>query len=183
MFKLLVATLAALYAVLWIFGAEDRRVEQVARADADVLDISVSALASVNTVEAAAAPATRTDGPKLSENEALRAALDAGKALRADRSSYTLLGARPTAVETDSTTNDVVAAVSQSPERQTWYVSGSRVNLRAGPGTGNDVVGQVVLGDAAHVLDERDGWYRIESVNGTGSGWIFGKFLNEQQPG
>jgi hypothetical protein len=42
------------------------------------------------------------------------------------------------------------------------YVTGSRVNLRAGPSTGNAVVGSVSYGDAVEVLDyANDNWAQI----------------------
>ena len=69
------------------------------------------------------------------------------------------------------------------PEMAYWYVTGSRVNLRGGPGTGNAVVGQVTFGTEAEVLTDRDGWYEIRLADGSASGWIFGRFLNEELPG
>ena len=187
MFKMIAATLAVLYVVLWVFGADERRVETVARAKSDVLDVSVTAL-----VPAAKQIASVASKPEilLSEAEAVKLAIEGGEALRAAREQTTLIGARPSQVETAST-ELASAALENAPTEQEnistqsplWYVTGSRVNLRAGPGTSHDVVGRLSLGAEANVLSERDGWYQIKSADGSVSGWILGKFLAEQRPG
>ncbi|WP_157937574.1 SH3 domain-containing protein [Oceaniglobus roseus] len=64
-----------------------------------------------------------------------------------------------------------------------WFVTGSRVNLRAGPSTSDSVVGQVVEGDLAEVLEENGGWYRIRTSDGGQTGFIYGKFLSAERPG
>lgn len=65
-----------------------------------------------------------------------------------------------------------------------WYVTGNRVNLRGGPSTSDAVVGQVVLGQAAEVLEETaDGWFRIRTRDGADTGYIFGQFLSQNRPG
>lgn len=52
-------------------------------------------------------------------------------------------------------------------------VTGSVVNVRNGPGTGNAVTGQVSQGDNLSVLGQADGWYRV-STPGGGTGWVAG---------
>jgi hypothetical protein len=50
------------------------------------------------------------------------------------------------------------------------YVTGNRVNLRAGPSTANDVVGAVTLGQAVElVADQGNGWVeiRVEGIEAT----------------
>lgn len=77
------------------------------------------------------------------------------------------------------------AAVVAAPDPEgTWYVTGSRVNLRAGPSTSESVVGRVVLGQKAEMLEETDnGWYHIRTAGGAQDGFIYSKFLSTEQPG
>ena len=55
-------------------------------------------------------------------------------------------------------------------------VTGSVVNMRGGPGTGFDVVGQLVEGARAEVLSEADGWSEVRTEDGT-TGWMASRFL------
>ena len=117
----------------------------------------------------------------MSDAEAVEMAMAASRTVREDRT------ANPT-FRRGAETTELVAAVEEAVEAATseaefWYVSGSKVNLRQGPGTGNAVVAQVTLGTEALVLDARDGWMQIETTDGATSGWIFGKFLKDQKPG
>ena len=173
MFKYLVACVAALYCVLILFGDESRRPE-VTRLSQD--DVTGFSLASFKLPEATAPKLALTSG--ITEAEAVQMALEAGRAHRAERTSSNLRG-MVAAIQASETTTDVAPAAAA----ELWYVTGTRVNLRAGPGTGNAVVGQMALGDAAEFLDRRDGWYQVRATDGDTAGWIFGKFLAETQPG
>lgn len=52
-------------------------------------------------------------------------------------------------------------------------VSGNRVNVRGGPGTGFDVVGRLVRGDEIRVLEDNGvGWVRFETPDGATGGWM-----------
>lgn len=52
-------------------------------------------------------------------------------------------------------------------------VSGSRVNVRGGPGTGFSVVNKLVRGDAVEVLEDNgEGWVRMRPVDGGPEGWM-----------
>ena len=65
-----------------------------------------------------------------------------------------------------------------------WYVTGNRVNLRGGPSTSDAVVGSVVLGQRAEVLEQvADGWFRIRTADDGQDGYIFGRFLSQNRPG
>ena len=168
MFKLIVATCAALYAILLIFGDEARRPAEVARAD--TLPVSLVTPASLTLLDRT--PVLTSD---ISEREAVELAIAAGKAIREERrngGSKAVAVAMADTFERDST-----------PEMSYWYVTGERVNLRGGPGTSNAVVGQVTFGTEAEVLGDQNGWYQIRLADGSASGWIFGKFLNENLPG
>ncbi|OPX84329.1 MAG: N-acetylmuramoyl-L-alanine amidase AmiC precursor [Pelotomaculum sp. PtaB.Bin104] len=85
------------------------------------------------------------------------------------------------AVNTSGTTNTPVVpspGQSQSP-RQVAMVTGSVVNIRSGPGTGNAVTGQVTQGDNLTVLGQSDGWYQV-GMPGGGTGWIAGWLVSVQ---
>ena len=169
MYKLIAATLAGLFVVFQIYGSEDRRPEKVARASADKLNFSISDLLPD---EDARAVSSAPSG--ISETEAVELALAAGVELRANRASGPLRGA----IQGSNSTS-----VEPPSARDMWYVVGSQVNLRAGPGTGNAVVATVSFGREAELLDSANGWHQIRTADGATSGWIFGKFLSEQRPG
>lgn len=168
MFKLIVATCAALYAILLVFGDETRRPAEVARAEPQAL--SVITPAALTTLES-----TPTLTSDISEREAVQLAIAAGKAIREERRNA---GPKTIAVAAAGPVETVDA-----PETPYWYVTGSRVNLRGGPGTSNAVVGQATFGTQAEVIGDSNGWYQIRLADGSASGWIFGKFLDEKLPG
>ncbi|MEQ3624145.1 MAG: SH3 domain-containing protein [Celeribacter sp.] len=60
------------------------------------------------------------------------------------------------------------------------YVSGSSVNQRQGPGTGNAIMGSLQRGAAVKVLGTEGGWTQIASPLGTG--WMASNFLTSQAP-
>ena len=80
-------------------------------------------------------------------------------------------GVSPTSPQT------VPPAPSPSPAVQTGgktaVVTGSLVNVRKGPGTGNALVGQVARGDELPVLGQDGDWYQIKLANGS-NGWVAG---------
>lgn len=174
MFKLIAVTLAAFYVVLTVFGDESRRVD-IDTTQAITDNVSLTTLASFAQTEEI--EVARLGPDDLSEAEAVAMALEAGRAYRAERQTTPLRGA-PVIAKASATT-DAPAATEQSAA-DIWEVTGSRVNLRAGPGTGNAVVGQLSLGAEAEVLGEGDGWYQIRTVDGGTSGWIYGKFLAQK---
>lgn len=55
-------------------------------------------------------------------------------------------------------------------------VTGDRVNMRAGPGTGFEVVGQLVAGQRAEVLEAEGNWLRVRGEGGA-EGWMSARFL------
>lgn len=172
MFKYTMAAVAMIYCGLLVFGDEARRPEVTKEASDDITGITLASFA---------VPETRNSLPNLSSGisdaDAIALALKAGEVARANRERRALRGS----VSSKSKPDDVSETSAQP--RNLWFVTGSRVNLRSGPGTGNAVIGQVVWGDAAEVLDDADGWYQIRTADGSVSGWIFGKFLDETQPG
>ena len=52
-------------------------------------------------------------------------------------------------------------------------VSGSRVNVRGGPGTEFGIVGKLVEGDTVEIMEDNgDGWVRMRSVDTGEEGWM-----------
>lgn len=69
----------------------------------------------------------------------------------------------------------VVASASSIDYRE---VTGSRVNLRGGPGTSYDVVTQLLQGEEVEVMDETgDGWVKLRALDGNNVGWMSADFL------
>ena len=67
--------------------------------------------------------------------------------------------------------NDVISA-------DLRRVTGSRVNLRHGPGTRYSVVGQLTEGAKVEVLsDPGDGWVELQAQGGT-AGWMYDAYLS-----
>lgn len=69
-------------------------------------------------------------------------------------------------------------AALETPVPRLGTVTGSRVNLRAGPTTADPVVGQVVRGARLTLLDEGDGWLLVERPTTGEKAWIFGRFVD-----
>lgn len=60
------------------------------------------------------------------------------------------------------------------------YVTGSRVNLRAGPSTAEPVVGRVSHGQRAELVEETaDGWMQIRLPENGRTAYIYGRFLSD----
>ena len=171
MYKLIAVTCAALYGILLIFGEESRRPEAVSRAEP--MSVSIVTPAALPMLER-----TRVLTSDISDQEAVDLAIATGQAIREERRS-----SAPKSFAFAATDTKEVTATAVPDDMVYWYVTGSRVNLRGGPSTGNAVVGQVTFGAAAEVLTDMDGWYQIRLADGSASGWIFGKFLNEKLPG
>jgi len=83
---------------------------------------------------------------------------------------------------------DVLGTLPQLAE-EPWFgwlgeVTGERVNVRAGPGTGTAVIAQLSKGEAVRVLSRRGDWLRIrlpqlegESEGADGLAWIYHSLL------
>ncbi len=64
------------------------------------------------------------------------------------------------------------------------FITGSRVNLRAGPSTGQAIVTQLGLGDRAELLtNTADGWVQIRHVDSGRIGYMSADFLSPAEPG
>lgn len=56
-------------------------------------------------------------------------------------------------------------------------VTGSKLRMRAKPGTKFEVVGQLLKGDAVKVVEEKDGWLKLVAPDNV-TGWISNKFVD-----
>lgn len=81
----------------------------------------------------------------------------------------------PPPAATDAGPAPLVEAASTSAAPALREVAGDRVNLREGPGTTFDVVGRLARGEAAEVMESRDGWARVRV--GANEGWMSERFL------
>ena len=64
------------------------------------------------------------------------------------------------------------------------YVTGSRVNIRAAPSLGENVLGQFVRGTELSVMETRNGWSRVRNLSQTGpaEGWMSARYLSATKP-
>lgn len=180
MFKFVVATLAAIFIVLLVFGDDSRR-EDVSKSEREpAIEFSLAAfIPQVNEIDKVELEPAST----LSDVEAVKVAVEAGELLRADRRETKSNDFATIAATVETSVNGDDVATESSKAADFWYVSGARVNLRAGPGTVNAVVARLGLGTEAEVLsDTTAAWIEIRTADGA-AGWISSKFLTESAPG
>lgn len=67
------------------------------------------------------------------------------------------------------------APTAPTAEAALLRVTGERVNVRGGPGTGFGVVGQVAAGELVEAVEEAGGWTRIRAAGA--QGWMASRFL------
>lgn len=124
------------------------------------------------------APSRRAlpEGP--SEAEAINIAMARGAELRAKRAEGAPL--LPASLEPEAVAVTPTADASAPlPAASLWEVTGTRVNLRAGPGTSHPVVGQASLGERMEPLgDTGNDWIEVRRSGGQ-KAWIFAKFLKK----
>lgn len=65
-----------------------------------------------------------------------------------------------------------------APSQDLRTVAGSRVNMRAGPGTSYNVLDSLIAGTWTEVLEvDADGWARIRNMDTGQEGWMAERFL------
>ncbi len=68
---------------------------------------------------------------------------------------------------------EAVVAPENAPYRDVRYVTGTRVNVRSGPGTGYSVVAKMFEGDEVEVIDmDGAGWIKIRMSETNRVGWM-----------
>ena len=78
-------------------------------------------------------------------------------------------------IQADGTVTPTETPTETPVETKTGKVTASSLNVRAGAGTTYDKVAKLTKGTAVKVLDEKDGWYKIES--GSVTGWVSGEYI------
>lgn len=109
----------------------------------------------------------------ISDQEAIKIALERGEALRSERapSARGTAPSREVAVEATPTPEAVKVA------DPIWRVTTDRVNLRSGPGTDNAVISKADFGDAlTPVSGIGTEWVEVSLPSGD-TAWIFAEFL------
>ncbi|WP_049644789.1 SH3 domain-containing protein [Candidatus Rhodobacter oscarellae] len=82
-----------------------------------------------------------------------------------------------TGLDLSATERAATAALAPDP-RDIRVVTGTRVNLRAGPSTRNAILTQVLSGDQVEILEAgQGGWVKISANNGDVEGWMAARFL------
>ena len=74
------------------------------------------------------------------------------------------------------TVKSVFGGGSSSSEPNAWVTADS-LNVRSGPGGSNSKVGRVSYGSQIEILEEKNGWYRVE--HGTTKGWVCGRYVQK----
>ncbi|MEK6217289.1 MAG: SH3 domain-containing protein, partial [Boseongicola sp.] len=158
MFRLIAATVVAIFTVLLVFGDETRREDVSLGKRGPAFEFSLASfIQKPNDIDEVALDPVSAN----SEVEAVKIAVEAGELLRAKRN-----GTSPEDVVATVSTIEPTASRVDAAEglrlADFWYVSGTRVNLRAGPGTANSVVARLGMGTEAEVLsDTAADWIKI----------------------
>lgn len=187
--RLTLVTTAAIVGGMALFGTGDG----VDRAEPVAETVLTPASAPPETAQTAdaAQPQPETAQPETARPEtaevevAKQGGLDVTGVLPASM-SIDVEAAVATAIEETPEIAPVRVAAPAAPatDLRTVYVTGTRVNLRAGPSTDNAVVDQLVQGTEAEVLGEAaDGWLHIRAVASGIEGYMSGDFLSEERPG
>ncbi|MDJ0629737.1 MAG: SH3 domain-containing protein [Rhodobacter sp.] len=199
--RLTLLTTAAIAGAMLVFGTDDGSVavEEIAEAvleetapmpaAAPVETAAVETAKAEDVTQGAIQAAVQEEVPGLaSEVEvAKQEALDLTGVLptstQVDVAVATAIAETP--VEAEPRAGTVTSAAPEpEPEPRIVYVTGSRVNMRAGPSTSNPVVDRLVRGTAAEVLGEAgDGWLQIRDIATGTEGFMSGDFLSPANPG
>lgn len=152
-------------------GAAQESQPQVARADT-----GSAALITVDKVRAAprtAAPDTvlaQGTAPKLD----ITLALVSPDAVRSAPADMTQLASASDIIATDAVDDSAMA----EPEADLGKITGSRVNMRNGPGTRFSVVTQLTRGEVVEVLSNPgNGWLKLKSLETERVGWMSDDFV------
>lgn len=179
------ATLVAIYAALAVLGSGDPRAarrQAATTAPAPAAQDAGGAGLPAPSAQSRPAPAAASDAVPASEAvpEVIPAASQTPEQVQRFpgprlRPSPEHAGEAPAA--------EATTAPAGSGGGTVLYVTGNRVNMRAGPSTGEAVVGALNGGAAVEALGPTDGaWVNIRDGEGR-EGYISGQFLSPQQPG
>jgi len=73
----------------------------------------------------------------------------------------------------------LMAAASAAPAQKLVSVDRDKINMRAGAGTGHEVLWSLSRGYPLMVTDQRAGWLRVRDFEGD-TGWVLGRLTGRQ---
>ena len=157
---LLLATLAGLFLILWVWGEGSLRADRRPAADPQP-----------------AAQDAGTEAPAAPEPQATPAAV-----VQAESQTPAQVQRFPGPALRPSPEHAGEAAAPLVPDGPVLYVTGDRVNMRAGPSTGDRVVTALRRGTAVQPLGPQDAeWVNIRDAGGR-AGYVAGRFLSPDAP-
>ncbi|OWY09450.1 hypothetical protein B6V74_05350 [Thioclava sp. F42-5] len=169
--KLLLTTLAGIYAVMAIAGrdvpgdveqasaATSNDTVQVSRAATDSQELSASEAPQIVAKAAATSP---TDTPKV-EKASLITRITPNTRMPGPELKPSPEHRKNAAPEVDGGT--------------LWSVSANALNVRSGPSTSNAAIDSVRKGDQVLVVAESGGWAHVKIEGGGTEGWVSKKYL------
>ena len=81
----------------------------------------------------------------------------------------------------DGPGQDIMAQeAGQSVEVKVGWVARPTVNLRDGPSTNNNIIGQATLSTQVVILEQTDDWYRV-GLHGGKEAWISGRYVDTRE--
>lgn len=175
MIRLTILTLAGLFAVLSIYGGGQRD-----RADAPPAETAA---------DAGAAAAADTTGESAPDATVTNAAATQPAAIAPDDVEQTPEKVqdfpgpplRPSP-EYVGTTEQAEAELNAPEGADVMYVTGDKVNFRAGPSTNDRVIGSLLRGSPIEALNRTDdGWVQLRDAQGR-EGYMSAQFLSSEQP-
>lgn len=182
---LMAATLVAIYAALAVLGAGDPRAarRQVAASapEGAARDAGAARLPAPSAPERASASDPEPASP--SPEAAAPVVVPAASQTPAQVQRFPGPALRPSPEHAGEAPPAAVNPTPAGSGGTVLYVTGSRVNMRAGPSTGEPVVGALNGGAAVEALGPTDGsWVNIRDGQGR-EGYVSGQFLSQRQPG
>lgn len=157
---LIAVTFAALYAVMSVYGAGNPRAQ--------------NRPATVNSVQTAAQDAGADEARKAPDPAASAELIEAAVQTPEKVQEFPGPALRPSPEHAGETPAAEALTDATGP---ILYVTGSRVNFRAGPSTNDRVMGALNGGDAVEAVGPTDGpWINIRTADGR-LGYMSGQFL------
>ncbi|MEX0285875.1 MAG: SH3 domain-containing protein, partial [Paracoccaceae bacterium] len=86
----------------------------------------------------------------------------------------------PVAASLQTETEEAPQAVEPEPQLDIREVTGSRVNMRQGPGTTYAVIGTLFYDDEVEVLEDLgNGWIQLRKMGTNEVGWMAARFVKK----
>ncbi len=63
-----------------------------------------------------------------------------------------------------------------------FVVANIAANVRSGPSTNNEAIGQVPRGKAVHIYGKQGEWYKVRCDDPKIEGWIHESLLSDKKP-